>query len=256
MIDVDQWQKRILQFFVDRSGFGRIYRVTKKDEVLDSFGSHKDTNTYIAWVQLETDGLILHYVSNGDDYYTIDFIDKQNEIAKIIDNDELDSKSKIMQPDESEVDGLEYHFLEKGYRTYPEQSRYYYYTKKDDESYWICLHKTKPNNRASRIILGSLRDQNSRISRIWTATLQASKDAKNDPFLRKRVEDIEPKACGNNRLPSKAAFDVFNYKKWLSKISKGKKTLYKINTIKSKKEISENEDIGEQKQKITDKDSQ
>jgi len=212
-----------------------FYRVTKKDGVLDSFGSHKDTNTYIAWVQLETDGLILHCISKGDDYYTIDFIDKQNEIARIIDSDELDSKSEIMQPDESEVDGLEYHFLEKGYRAYPEQSRYYYYTKKEDESDWICLHKTKPNNRASRIILGSLRDPSSRISSIWNATIQASKEAEGEPFVRKRVEDIEPKACGNNRLPSKAAFDVFTYKKWLSKISKGKKSLYKVNTIKSKK---------------------
>ena len=247
MISIDEWKKRILQFFVDRSGFGRVYRVTRKDEVLDSFASHKDTNTYIAWVQLETEGLILHYTSNGDDYYTIDFFDKQDEITRIIDNDELDSKSDIMQPDESETEGLEYHFVEKGFRAYPEQSRYYYYTKTDDESFWICLHKTKPNNRASRIILGSLKDSGSRITRIWKATLQAALDAQDEPFIRKRVEDIEPKACGNNRLPSKAAFDVFTYKKWLARVTKGKKTFYQINKVKSKTIISE-KDYDEQKQ--------
>ena len=250
MLSVNEWQKRILQFFVDRSGFDRIYRVTRKDEVLDSFGNHKETNTYIAWVQLETDCLILHYTSNGDDYYTIDFFDKQDEITRIIDNDELDSKSEIMQPDESEVEGLEYHFTEKGYRTYPEQSRYYYYTKKDDESYWICLHKTKPKNRANRIILGSLKEDDSRITKIWNATIRAAADANGEAFIRKRVEDIEPKACGNNRLPSKAAFDVFTYKKWLMTVIKGKKTLYKVNIVKSKKEIIDKEKANEQKQNL------
>lgn len=255
MIDVEEWKKRILQFFVDRSGYGRVYRVTKKDEVLDSFGSHKDTNTYIAWVQLETEGLILHYDSGGDDFYTIDFFDKQDQISRIIDNEELDTKSEIMQPDESEVEGLEYHFTEKGFRTYPEQSRYYYYTQKDDESYWICLHKTKPRGKAHRIILGSLKDKNSRITNIWNATLQAAKEANGEPFVRKRVEDIDPKNCGNNRLPSKAAFDVFSYKKWLTKITKGKKTLYQLNTVKSKSKLSDKNEL-KQTQKVTDNEHQ
>lgn len=230
MRSTNEWKKRILQFFVDRSGYGRVYRVTKKDEVLDSFGSHKDTNTYIAWVELETNELILHYVSNGEDYYTIDFFDKQDQITRIIENDELDTRSEMMQPDESEVEGLEYHFVTKGFRTYPEQSHYYYYTKENDESDWICLHKTKPHGKASRIILGSLKDPKSRIARIWEATKTAAKNEDDKPFIRKRVEDIEPMACGNNRLPSKAAFDVFTYKKWLISIIKGKKTLYKINS--------------------------
>lgn len=229
MFSTNEWQKRILQFFVDRSGYGRVYRVTKKDEVMDSFGSHKDTNTYIAWVELETNGLILHCFSNGENYYTIDFFDKQDEITKIIEDKELDSTSGIMQPDKLEQKGLEYHFVTKGFRIYPDQSHYYYYTKQDDESNWICLHKTKPHGKASRIILGSLKDPVSRISRIWKAIELTTKNENYIPFIRKRVEDIEPKACGNNRLPSKAAFDVFTYKKWLIPVIKGKKTLYKIN---------------------------
>lgn len=230
MRSTNEWQKRILQFFVNRSGYGRVYRVTTKNEVIDSFGSHIDSNTFIAWMQLETKELIIHCVSGGEDFYTIDFFDKQDEITKIIDDDELDTKSEIMQPSESEQEGLEYHFVTKGFRTNPEQSHYYYYTKQDDESYWICLHKTKPLGRASKIILDSLKDEGSRISRIWKATKTASEDANGEPFRRKRVEDIEPKACGNNRLPSKAAFDIFVYKKWLLAVPKGKQTLYKINS--------------------------
>ena len=225
----DEWERRILQFFVNRSGYGRVYRVTTKNEVMESFGSHVDSNTFIAWMQLEDKGLIIHCTSNGDDYYTIDFFEKQDEITRIIDSEELDSKSEIMKPDEMEIDGLEYHFVTKGFRTYPDQSHYYYYTKKDDESDWMCLHKTKPNARSNRIILGSLKDNDSRISKIWKATKLIAKQNNNKPFVRKRVEDIEPKACGNNRLPSKAAFDVFSYKKWLIQVTKGKKILYRIN---------------------------
>ena len=230
MLSTNEWQKRILQYFVDRSGYGRVYRVTTKDEVMDSFASHKDTNTYIAWVELETNGLIIHCVSRGENFYTIDFFDKQDQITKIIENDELDIKSEMMQPSEEEQKGLEYHFVTKGFRTYPEQSHYYYYTKENDESDWICLHKTKPHGRASRIILNSLKDEDSRISKIWKATQLAAKNANGEPFIRKRVEDLEPKACGNNRLPSKAAFDIFVYKKWLIRVTKGKQTLYKINS--------------------------
>lgn len=117
------------------------------------------------------------------------------------------------------------------------------------------MHKTKPNNRASRIILRSLKDPDSRITKIWNATLQAASNADNEPFIRKRVEDIEPKACGNNRLPSKAAFDIFVYKKWLTKVLKGKKTLYKVNTIKSKKDVFEDDEINKQISNSSEKDS-
>ena len=235
MLSTNDWQKRILQFFVNRSGCGHVYRATSKDEVISSFGSHTDTNTFIAWVQLESTGLILHCVSRGEDFYTIDFFDKQDQITRIIYNDEIDTKSEMMQPDESEVKGLEYHFVTEGFRTYPEQSHYYYYTKENDESDWVCLHKTKPHGRASRIILNSLKDENSRISKIWKATKLAAQNANGEPFIRKRVEDLEPKACGNNRLPSKAAFDVFVYKKWLIRVNKGKQKLYKINSTNDPK---------------------
>ena len=51
-------------------------------------------------------------------------------------------------------------------------------------------------------------------------------------YLRvKSIEDIEPQACGNNRLPSKAAFDVFVFKKWVTDIKKGRKTFYKLNVV-------------------------
>ena len=69
--------------------------------------------------------------------------------------------------------------------------------------------------KAYRIILGSFKDPQSRIDRIWKATTKIGK-ANPDGFRRKQVENIEQEACGNNRLPSKAAFDVFVFKKMAS----------------------------------------
>lgn len=250
MISIEEWRRRILRYFVDRS-FYSAYRVTRKEEVLESFGSHLDENAYVAFLSLEQEGLILHYTSNGDDYYTIDIYDKKEQVTKIVEDEDLDTKSEMMQPDESETENFEHKFTTRGFRTYPSQSSYYHYTKKDDDSDWITLHKTKPKGKAYRIILGSLKDPESRISRIWKATLKIGQDNP-DGFRRKQIENIEQEACGNNRLPSKAAFDVFVFKKWLIEEKRGKSIFYKLNVVATKKEETSTKSEINQKQ-VTDK---
>lgn len=234
MITTDEWKRRILEFFVDRSYY-EACRVTRKEEIFESFGSHLDANADIAFISLINDGLILHLTSNGDDFFTIDIFEKREQILRIIQEEDLDTKSEMMQPDESETTGLVHQFTTRGFREYPAQSSYYYYTKQDDDSDWIALHKTKPVGKAHRIILGSFKDQKSRVARIWKATTKIGKDNP-DGFRRKQVENIEQQACGNNRLPSKAAFDVFVFKKWLVEEKRGKSTFYKLNTVKPEKE--------------------
>jgi len=71
------------------------------------------------------------------------------------------------------------------------------------------LLKTQILGNAKRLILGSFNDANSRIMKIWNAAIGISGESNdNGKFIRKEVEDVE-KACGNNRQPSKAAFDIF-----------------------------------------------
>ena len=248
MISIDEWERRILLFFVDRSGFNNVYQAARKEEVFESFASHKDANMYIAFLQLENKGLILRCASNGGDFYMADIFDKSDEIKQIIETKNLDTRTEIMQPDESETLGLKFQFTSKGYRTNPTQSTYYYYTKEDDDHYWICLHKTKPIGKASKIILGSFQDPKSKITQIWNATKWFTNKNNNEPFLRKRIEDIEPKACGNNRLPSKAAFDIFVFKKWILETKIGRKTFYQINIITKKQDaVSDSNKVEVQK---------
>ena len=70
-----------------------------------------------------------------------------------------------------------------------------------------------------------------------------SKLANNEEFVRKKVEDIEQAACGNNRIPSKCAFDVFVHEGFLT--ITGQKRLskkYKVNLVKNKNDVFDDED--------------
>ena len=65
--------------------------------------------------------------------------------------------------------------------------------------------------------------------KIWRATLKVSKVNKSEPFIRKWVENIEQKTCGNNRLPSKSVFQIFVHLKWLEITGrKGNVVYYKV----------------------------
>ncbi len=65
--------------------------------------------------------------------------------------------------------------------------------------------------------------------KIWRATLKVSKINKDKSFIRKWVENIEQKACGNNRLPSKSAFQIFVHLGWLQVTGKkGNINYYKV----------------------------
>ena len=77
-----------------------------------------------------------------------------------------------------------------------------------------------------RIILGSLKVRDSRISKIWRAVQKVSKINKGEPFIRKWIENIEQKACGNNRLLSRSAFQIFIHLGWLEVTSKKGNTVY------------------------------
>ncbi len=110
---------------------------------------------------------------------------------------------------------LRQEFKDASTRGYTNRGFYYFCTKIDDPNDWIVLIKTKPNARPYGIILGSLEAKDSRISKIWKATLKVSKINKGEPFIRKWVENIEQNACGNNRLPSRSAFQIFVHLGWL-----------------------------------------
>jgi len=224
VLSVEEWRRRILEYFC--AGRHNIIRATRKEKIFASFGSNTDYNLEIAFNSLVRDNLIVY---EEGEYYTLNFA-KTEEVRAII-YDDIEDDLYMSQPLESELEDLVFQFVTEG-REYPPRAKYYYYTKRTDSSFWVSLIKTKPLGKSDRINLGSFNDPTSRISRIWQAVKKAANGCQGAIFIRKRVEEIEPMACGNNRQPSKAAFDIFK-KTGLIKVisSKGNSEKYKLSGL-------------------------
>jgi len=215
MYTVNEWKRRIVKFFVYRSKGGTIYRITNEEELFKTFASNFERNTQTAYEELRADNIIEEYRNNRLPFYTLNFSEKSQEIIEIIKNEPFEEKSNIIQPTDKDFKNLREEFKDASSRGWPNRGFYYFCTKIDDPNDWVVLIKTKPNVKPYRIILGSLESKGSRISKIWRATQKVSKINKGEPFIRKWVENIEQKACGNNRLPSRSAFQIFVHLGWL-----------------------------------------
>ncbi|HZH39306.1 MAG TPA: hypothetical protein VEX17_04515, partial [Bacillales bacterium] len=64
--------------------------------------------------------------------------------------------------------------------------------------------------RYSRILhMGSLRQNDSNISKLWKACQQLSQTTKKGEFILQDLQDKERKACGNNRQRGKISLAIF-----------------------------------------------
>jgi hypothetical protein len=209
--------------FIDK----KSYAARSKESIFSNFVEHGDKNAENAFSSLLNDGLILKTPCEGGVIYCLNVFEKLVEIEC----ETLGNKSKVMididQPLEKEFNDVDHAFTTEADRAYPNRGKYYHCTKKTDKTYWITLMKPKGNARSKRLVLGSLSDSESRISRIYNAIIVISKGNRNGIIIKKHVEDIEPKACGNTRQYSKASFDVLEYLKKIQAVgSKGRTVKY------------------------------
>jgi len=226
MFTVEEWKRRIVKFFVFRSYSGISYKITDEAELFRQFASNFERNTQTAYEELLDEEIIEEIKVNPKKFYALNFTKKAQEIESIIKNEPFEEKSRIIKPEKKEFKGLREEFRDATSRGWPNRGFYYYYTKIDDSNFWVVLIKTKPNVKPYKIILESITKKDSRIMKIWRAAVKVSKINKGEPFIRKWVENIEQKACGNNRLPSKAAFQIFVHLGWLEIITRKGNTIY------------------------------
>jgi hypothetical protein len=226
MFTVEEWKLRIVKFFIYRKMRGTNYRIRNEEELFKTFASNFERNTQTAYEELRADKIIEEYRDNPIPFYTLNFSEKGQEIQAIIKNEPFEEKSDLIQPDDKDFKDLRQEFKDASTRGYPNRGFYYFCTKINDPNDWTVLIKTKPNVKPYRIILGSLESKDSRMSKIWKAVLKVSKINKGEPFIRKWVENIEQKACGNNRLPSRSAFQIFIHLGWLKVVSKKGNTVF------------------------------
>lgn len=231
MLSVEEWKKRIVMYMTARSGGYQSYRASGKGEIFRNFGANIDPNADIAFLELLQEKIMLHINSGLKSYYILDFVDKKEAVRLILRGETEKGKLELVQPDESETIDLKLIFTKSADPKLLHRGNYYYYVKENDETFWVVLQKTQINTPAYRIVLGSEKDENSRICRIWKTTAEIGR-TNTGLVIRKQVEDRNQKACGNNRLPSKAAFDIFVHKKLLSEVSKKGRTItYRLNKL-------------------------
>ncbi len=226
MFTVEEWKVRIVKIFVFRSQSNTIYNVVNADKLYQQFADNFEKNTQTAYEQLLSSKIIERIQIDKKTFYALNFTEKSSEISQMIKSEPFMEKSGLIQPTDKEFRGLKEEFRYVSSRRWPNRGFYYFCTKTTDPNSWIVLIKTKPAVVPYRIILGSTTDKKSRIMRIWKAVLKVSKIHGDAPFIRKHVENIEPKACGNNRLPSKSAFHIFVELKWLRVVNRKGNTVY------------------------------
>jgi hypothetical protein len=137
------------------------------------------------------------------------------------------------------LEGYQYQFaVQSNWDNENNQRTYHYYTKNTDDNFWIVIMRKEKETQAAedKVILGSFNDYDSRISRIWRAAQVAGSRAPEGKFVRKWVEDLDPESCGNNRIPSGAAFRLFKKLGLIELVeTKGKTEYYRLTSAKPEK---------------------
>ena len=77
--------------------------------------------------------------------------------------------------------------------------------------------------------MGSLRQNNSNISKLWRACQELSIISKNGEFILQNLQDKERKACGNNRQRGKISLAIFKKLEYIQENGKkGNSTSFKL----------------------------
>lgn len=234
MLTVAFWKQRILEYLVARSRYV-AYKTTLEGEIERQYAGSINTNYYAAWEELKEEGILCERNVLGYPQASLYLVQKKDKIRYYLRLSPCDMRAKIIRPTPEELKGLKIIFDSSSERKYPNQGIYYYCKKTDNPNFWVVLIKHAPNKKATKVILGSQLDDSSRISKIKRATKLVSRLSGHAEFIRKNVEDIEQAACGNNRIPSKCAFDVFVHEGFLVITGQhGLSKTYKLATIKKK----------------------
>lgn len=226
MKESDEYKKKIVEFFVNRSPHGKIYKVQKEDEIFRRFGNRHTKEMQHAFDSLVEDKILITEMSNNIRYYLLDFVDKASEIRDILSREPFIERAKMIKPEKSYFEGFTEVFTKVTERAWPNRGTYYYCIKDDDPYYWKVIIRTKPNAEPTSIVLYSLTDLESKITKMWQIILKVWRDNNKKPIYKKMAEDEDQKIFSNNRQPSTAGFSVFEHLGWLKEVGKKGNIIY------------------------------
>ena len=215
MASVEFWKKRIIEKFIERSS-DQPYRIRNVEEILDSFG-RIELAANDAWDQLIENKLLVENTVGTINYIFLN-PNKQLEIMGYYNKEPVDEVRARLEPSVVNFQNLERRFEIVTEKAWPNQGTYYLCTQIGDPTDWMALFRSKPHKDPTRIKLGSLKDPESRIMRMWSIIRDLGKDR--STFYKKQAEDLDQTAFGNNRQPGTAAFSVFCHLGWIKKVKR------------------------------------
>lgn len=236
MLGPNEWKKRIVERFIERSSKGNYMSNENTQTLMESFGFSVDSNFFKAWDYLLKSEIIIKHGDN--EMYFLNTWKKPTEIREIFQEEPLSERSESMRPERKYFENLVEQFTITTEQAWPNQGTYYFCTDEDDPSTWNVIIRSKPNKPPIVYRLGSIKDKNSRLSKMWIVILSVWIDGNKKPIYKKLAEDKDQKTFGNNRQPATAGFTIFNKFGWLEETSRrGKQIFYKISDEKSHEDI-------------------
>lgn len=224
MTSVEHWKKRIIEKFIERSSQAP-YHITDMDDILNSFGDIEFTaNT--AWDELVADELLVVDLVNDRRVIFLNS-NKQLEIMEYFNQEPVDEVRAMLEPPSSTFDGLDRRLDYVTENAWPNQGTYYLCTRVGDPADWVSIYRSKPHKKPTRVNLGSLRDNESRIVKMWRIICDVG--GRGNIFYKKQAEDRDQRVFGNNRQPATAAFCIFTYLGWIREVSRhGRRVTYAL----------------------------
>ncbi len=209
MTSISEWKRWILYNLIGEG----IHNVLFEDQIKKLSGRHYENNLTIALNILVDSGILLKLETNKRKKFIVNY-DRVNDAQKILNDnrnwiygkdDENEKHSNNINQYFSEPDGYTFWFNIEEQQPRKKRSIYNLYYKKTDDLDFTAQIITQKHSRI--LHMGSLRQNNSNISKLWIACQELSRMKKGE-FILQDLQDKERKACGNNRQRGKISLAI------------------------------------------------
>ena len=228
MTSIPEWKRWILYNLIGEG----IHTVLFEDQIKKLSGRHYENNLTVALNVLVDIGILLKLETNKRKKFIVNY-ERLNDAQKILNDNrnwihgkENEKDNKNINQYFSEPEGYNFWFnIEEPPRK--KKSIYNLYYKKTDNLDFSAQIITQ---KYSRILhMGSLRQNNSNISKLWRACQELSITSRNGEFILQDLQDKERKACGNNRQRGKISLAIFKKLEYIQENGKkGNSTSFKL----------------------------
>ena len=227
MATISEWKRWILYNLIGEG----LHNVLHEDQIKKLSGRHYENNLTIALNMLVDNGILLKLETNKRKKFIVNY-ERLNDAHIILndvrnwtyDKDHKKDKDTINQYF-SEPEGYTFWFnIEEQPRK--KKSIYNLYYKKTDDLDFTAQIITPKYSKT--LHMGSLRQSNSNITKLWRACQELS-NSKKGAFILQDLQDKERRACGNNRQRGKISLAIFKKLDYIIENGKkGNSVLYKL----------------------------